>query len=41
MSEKNNYQAAISSDAQKQPHRIVFITRNTSAKVKEDRKSVV
>ena len=36
MSEKNSYEAAISSDAQKQPKRIVFITRNTSAKVKEE-----
>ena len=36
MSEKNIYEAGISSDAQKQPRRIVFITRNTSAKVKEE-----
>jgi hypothetical protein len=36
MSEKNSYEAVISSDAQKQPKRIVFITRNTSAKVKEE-----
>ena len=36
MSEKNSYEAGISSDAQKQPRRIVFITRNTSAKVKEE-----
>src|ERR1035441_3473376 len=36
MSEKNSYEAGISSDTQKQPHRIVFITRNTSAKVKEE-----
>ena len=36
MSEKNSYEAVMSSDAQKQPKRIVFITRNTSAKVKEE-----
>ena len=36
MSEKNIFEAGISSDAQKQPRRIVFITRNTSAKVKEE-----
>jgi hypothetical protein len=36
MSEKNIYEAGISSDAQEQPRRIVFITRNTSAKVKEE-----
>ena len=36
MSEKNSYEAGISSEAQKQPRRIVFITRNTSAKVKEE-----
>src|ERR1022692_1353225 len=36
MSEKNIYEAGISSDAQKQPRRIVFITRNTTAKVKEE-----
>jgi Cytochrome b(C-terminal)/b6/petD len=35
MSEKkNNYQAGIASDAGKNPQRIVFITRKTSAKVK-------
>jgi quinol---cytochrome c reductase cytochrome c subunit, bacillus type len=34
MSEKNNYQAGFSSDAKKDPQRIVFITRKTSAKVK-------
>jgi hypothetical protein len=34
MSEKTTYEAGISSDALKQPRRIVFITRNTSAKVK-------
>ena len=36
MSEKNSYEAGIGSDAQKQPRRVVFITRNTSAKVKEE-----
>jgi hypothetical protein len=36
MSEKNTYEAGIGSDAQKQPRRVVFITRNTSAKVKEE-----
>jgi hypothetical protein len=34
MSEKNTYEVGISSDALQQPRRIVFITRNTSAKVK-------
>ena len=34
MSEKNSYEAGLSSDAVRQPRRIVFITRNTSAKVK-------
>jgi hypothetical protein len=34
MSEKNSFEVGISSDALKQPRRIVFITRNTSAKVK-------
>jgi quinol-cytochrome oxidoreductase complex cytochrome b subunit len=34
MSEKNNYEAGISSQATKDPQRIVFITRKTSAKVK-------
>jgi hypothetical protein len=33
MSEKNNYEASVSSDALRNPQRIVFITRNTSAKV--------
>ena len=36
MSEKNTFEVDISSDAQKQPRRIVFITRKTSAKVKEE-----
>jgi hypothetical protein len=36
MSEKNTYEAGLSSDALKQPRRIVFITRKTSAKVKEE-----
>jgi hypothetical protein len=34
MSEKNTYEVGISSDAVRQPRRIVFITRKTSAKVK-------
>ena len=34
MSEKNNYEAGVSSQATKDPQRIVFITRKTSAKVK-------
>jgi hypothetical protein len=36
MSEKNTYEVGISSDALRQPQRIVFITRKTSAKVKEE-----
>jgi magnesium-transporting ATPase (P-type) len=36
MSEKNTYEVGISSDAQTAPRRIVFITRKTSAKVKEE-----
>ncbi len=36
MSEKNSYQADLSSDAVRQPRRVVFITRKTSAKVKEE-----
>jgi len=34
MSEKKSYDAGVGSDALRQPRRIVFITRNTSAKVK-------
>ena len=34
MSEKNNYQAGFGSDAKRDPQRIVFITKRTSAKVK-------
>jgi hypothetical protein len=34
MSEKKSYDAGLGSDALRQPRRIVFITRNTSAKVK-------
>ena len=34
MSEKNSYEAGFGSDAQKEPRRIVFITKKTSAKVK-------
>jgi hypothetical protein len=36
MSEKNTYEVGLSSDALREPRRIVFITRNTSAKVKEE-----
>jgi hypothetical protein len=36
MSEKNTFEVGLSSDAVKQPRRIVFITRKTSAKVKEE-----
>jgi len=36
MSEKQTYQAGLSSDALREPRRIVFITRNTSAKVKAE-----
>ncbi len=36
MSEKNPYEVGISSDAVREPRRVVFITRNTSAKVKEE-----
>jgi quinol-cytochrome oxidoreductase complex cytochrome b subunit len=34
MSEKKSYEVGLGSDALRQPRRIVFITRNTSAKVK-------
>jgi hypothetical protein len=36
MSEKNTFDVGLSSDAVRQPRRIVFITRKTSAKVKEE-----
>ena len=36
MSEKNSYEVGLSSDALRQPRRVVFITRKTSAKVKEE-----
>jgi len=36
MNEKASYEAGVSSDALHNPQRIVFITRNTSAKVKGD-----
>lgn len=35
--EKNKLETGFSSDAQKDPRRIVFITRNVSAKVKDER----
>lgn len=37
MMEKTNIESGFSSDAKKEPRRIVFITRNTSAKVKDER----
>ncbi len=37
MTEKTKIESGFSSDAKKEPRRIVFITRNTSAKVKDDR----
>src|SRR5271166_7210350 len=36
MSEKNTFEVGLSSDAVREPRRIVFITRKTSAKVKEE-----
>ncbi len=36
MTEKNKYEAGFSSDARKDPQRIVFITKKTSAKVQGD-----
>jgi len=37
MTEKNKIESGFSSDAEKEPRRIVFITRNTSAKVVDER----
>src|SRR6516165_4959375 len=37
MTEKTKIETGFSSDAKNEPRRIVFITRNTSAKVKDDR----
>ena len=37
MTEKTKIESGFSSDATKEPRRIVFVTRNTSAKVKDDR----
>jgi Cytochrome b(C-terminal)/b6/petD len=37
MMEKTKIESGFSSDAKKEPRRIVFITRNTSAKVQDDR----
>ena len=37
MMEKTKIESGFNSDAKKEPRRIVFITRNTSAKVKDDR----
>jgi hypothetical protein len=37
MMEKTKIESGFSSDAKKEPRRIVFITRNTSAKVNDDR----
>ena len=39
--EKTKIESGFSSDAKKEPRRIVFITRNTSAKVKDDREPKV
>jgi menaquinol-cytochrome c reductase cytochrome b/c subunit len=36
MSENNSYEAGLSSDAIREPRRVVFITRKTSAKVKQE-----
>jgi menaquinol-cytochrome c reductase cytochrome b/c subunit len=41
MIEKAKIEPGFSSDAKKEPRRIVFITRNTSAKVKDDREPKV
>ena len=41
MMEKTKIVSGFSSDAKKEPRRIVFITRNTSAKVKDDREPKV
>lgn len=41
MIEKAKIEPGFSSDARKEPRRIVFITRNTSAKVKDDREPKV
>jgi hypothetical protein len=37
MTERTKIESGFSSDAKKEPRRIVFITRNTSAKVKDER----
>ena len=37
MTEKNKIETGFASDAQKNPQRVVFVTRNTSAKVTDDR----
>jgi menaquinol-cytochrome c reductase cytochrome b/c subunit len=41
MMEKTKIESGFSSDAMKEPRRIVFITRNTSAKVKDEREPKV
>ena len=41
MMEKTKIESGFSSDAKKEPRRIVFITRNTSAKVKDEREPKV
>jgi Cytochrome b(C-terminal)/b6/petD len=41
MTEKTKIEPAFSSDAKKEPRRIVFITRKTSAKVKDEREPKV
>src|SRR5436309_1502861 len=41
MMDKTKIESGFSSDAQKEPRRIVFITRNTAAKVKDERERKV
>jgi len=41
MMDRTKIESGFSSDAQKEPRRIVFITRNTSAKVKDERERKV
>src|SRR6516165_7185978 len=41
MTDKTKIEPGFSSDAKREPRRIVFITRNTSAKVKDDREPKV
>ena len=41
MMDKTKIESGFSSDAKKEPRRIVFITRNTSARVKDERERKV